>query len=294
MSNGIVCIVILIILLNYYSDDSFVRYMSHGIVCVVILTMVLMYYRDDTHVIYLTYVQFCNEIDYNYFKNLSDEDLYHRACDNSSNYINKYQLAYSIISDDEKISLERDIAYCQKLLPRYMRIPWKIVKLSSDITVEGGYPHTMGNVIVLRDKYFNDTKENQRSLLIHEYIHLYQKAKPVHSEKLIRSLGFFKSTEQMPFAANPDLNRYNYYYVDHGTKYLIGSIYDNNAPKHSLTFLDIKINMDKPGPYSIVNLNSELYQQGHPYEIMAELISRVLIGHRYVRPDWRDLILQWL
>jgi hypothetical protein len=259
----------------------------------IILVILTIYYCINS--IFLSRSEFEKTVDdCVYFKLLNKHDLYHRNCTTHLQYIEKYKAAYTLLTAWEKINIYMQIQMLN--LPKKLRITFYIVRLRFDKSIEMSFPHTINNCIILNDIYFNDDYDQQCNTIIHELIHIYQRIYPNDIEKLINQMNFYKinndvqeliNSLDLPIANSSDLPMTNVYcYINGGNIYILHMIYKNNK------LHDICIDIN--GSISQIDLKSNLSQQGHPYEITAEVISRVLTNTYTVRADWIEIINNWL
>ena len=226
-----------------------------------------------------------------YFNSLNKYDLYHRGCDHHEQYILLYKSSYIPLNYYEKSLIY--LQSCMLNLPKKLRIKYKIVRVKFDKLLEMSFPHTINNVIILNDRYFTDDYDQQCNTLIHELLHIYQRIYPNDIERLINKMGFYKINNNqkqlidelnLPIANSSDMNDV-YYCIINDNIYILHMIY-KNYELHDIC-------IDQYGNITYVDFNSMLSQQGHPYEITAEVISRLLTNTYVVRKDWQYLINEW-
>lgn len=100
---------------------------------------------------------------------------------------------------------------------RLYALPWKIVFLKQELSIENNYPHTHGDTIFFPSSFFQLSTNERISLLIHEKIHVYQRYFPVPYHKILfnhfhlkvdRLLSTHPSFEKV--RQNPDNNQLIY------------------------------------------------------------------------------------
>ena len=178
-----------------------------------------------------------------------------------------------------------------KSFPRFSDIIAVTVKFFKDSLLENGFPHTVKDYIMLPiDYYFSLSKIDRIKLLVHEYIHIYQRMYPFEfNHFLIHTLGlqvhnFVSSSEyQDRKRSNPDINNVIYRMIHN--KYNI-MLYKSN-PKtlrdsyiHTGTDMNNNIVINDSNAYSDlikhyqgrVNIQNE-----HPYESLATVLAYVII-----------------
>ena len=259
-------------------------------ICIILLIILLIYFINS---IFLSRDEFEKTVDSClYFKSLNNHDLYHRGCYTHDQYINQYKAAYILLTMYEKFYIYLQVSMLN--LPAKLRIKFYIIRLRFDPLIEMSFPHTINNCIILNDIYFNDDYDQQCNTLVHELIHIYQRIYPLEHERLLNQMGFYAidyhthlliDSLNLPIANSSDMSNV-YFYVDKDNIYILHIIYKNKE------LFDICIDMN--GVISQMDFKSNLSQQGHPYEITAEVISRVLTNTYTVRPDWVKIINNWL
>lgn len=186
---------------------------------------------------------------------------------------------------------DRDIknAGCQRLAG----LTWKLVVLDDE--VENGYPHTISDVICLPQSFIKDEHPSIVTL-IHEKIHVFQRAYPDETAKIVSRLGYRPFTEsearrnscddmRRRLRANPDLD--GRLYVNRSTGCIPAAVYKHGDDKiqsladASLVCLNVK---DKTGK----SVKDEPKYE-HPYEEMAYRFSLVIVSFsRYSSDHHRD------
>jgi hypothetical protein len=88
-------------------------------------------------------------------------------------------------------------------------MPWKVAVLRNE--AENSWPHTHGDVVCLPLSHFERDDANRVETLIHELIHVYQRADPEGTRRLLERRGYELADDRVPdFVAygarkNPDL-----------------------------------------------------------------------------------------
>ena len=218
--------------------------------------------KPDLHARGLRDMQFTSDYREFYFANVSDPT--------------PEQASILRILCSQADGLIRDIGFTALL-----DIPWNFKMIPDD--VENGYPHTLGNTIYiprrLLDSINTDDSSDIVQTLIHERIHLFQRARPNETEILVGLWGFVGSTYVDGLQRNnPDLNGVNYIYQ--------GSVIVQkyNSPRTS-SLMDSKvvaINKDADFETPIKNATVlgfpyVVKQFEHPYEIMADLLAYIIV-----------------
>jgi len=203
----------------------------------------------------------------NYFKNLTDTDLYARKVNNYNIYKNKSIECATDFNNNQINIITKSCIEADKYLNNYNKllkgsdiaiIKWNLAltKNYNNFEYENGLPHTRKNIIFLSDKIIPNTiNHNFINTLIHEKIHIYQRYNPDILENVINKMGFkktsFKNKKQR---SNPDLN--NSIYIDNNNNKL-SCLYRSNKPDSINDVICFK--------------NNNLYE--HPYELIAYNIA---------------------
>jgi hypothetical protein len=268
--------------------------MNYIIPIVIILIIVVLFNNLTTY--FATRDEFYNTVDSSiYFKSLNEQDLLHRNSTSIDNYINKYKLHYVDFTLGEKIDIYSKVLYLYTILPRKLaNLQYKFVKIKFNNEIELSFPHTIGNLIILNEWYFVGDSNDKYGTIIHELMHVYQRKYPHDTERLVNALGFHRVDENiknaveilpLPFASNSDL-RNVYYVIVNGTHLVLHTIY------HQGRLRDICIGYNMT--VGRIDFNSRLVQQGHPYEIIAEIVARIILKSEHVACKWIDIVNYWL
>ncbi len=215
----------------------------------------------------------------NYFERLNKLDFIARNVKDKESYRQMYKNSIKNINPNELKSLHDLIntlnnKYLYKYAKLY-RIPWYIVKFED---VELNYPHTLGDIIFLPQKFFENL--NMKTLL-HEKIHIFQRKYPIETSKLISKLGFKPYDTQQSISnlrSNPDTDSFIYSNNDN----VQAQLYKSDEPKD---ISDSAIKIIKGETHWNFDVS---YQRDHPYEIMACMITD------YILKDKSDFILQFI
>lgn len=246
-----------------------------------------------------------------YFKMLSNKDLYYRGCNSVEEYLNKYINSYIPFSDEEKRYLVYQADIVKHMLPNKLsNIKYKFVKIKYDPTIENGYPHTIGNLIVLNDNFYRIyNKIGQQCTIVHEIIHIYQRMYPNDTDRMLSKLGFYKLIDidydylhnnLLPDpVANPDCRPYtDYYIIVNGKRKAVRTIYAledaySNNNKYGGNVKNITIDL-RDRTISVFDDYSDIKYNGQPNEVMAEIISKVLFNKDLDKDDAKHRLLQHL
>ena len=98
----------------------------------------------------------------------------------------------------------------QDALPKHLlHMTWKVAVLGNN--AENSWPHTHGNVVCLPLSHFERDDADRVETLIHELIHVYQRADPIGVRLYLKQRGYDMTRESMPVHVsdgarkNPDL-----------------------------------------------------------------------------------------
>lgn len=224
-----------------------------------------------------------------FFKRMNDRDLQARGTFSSSSYMKSYASSLRPFTSDEKAELGELVDLVDQRLgmgaKRIKAIPWKFAKVTRDI--ERGWPHTLGDVIVLSPEFFKSTDEYSKAeTLLHEKFHVYQREFPELTEKLVVNSWNYMRVTELPSAIdkmqrnNPDIEgNYSLY------GYVVLQVYNNPRPSTIAASQPMKYNASAKDP--ITTLSSDLsflpfptyiHQLEHPYEIMAVMGAHLLMS----------------
>ena len=170
-----------------------------------------------------------------YIINMSMVDIVARKCKNHREYTETAGGAAQDFLEGEKERLEiaareaeRWLRELQHPLVQYEALPWKFALTLP--TYEEGLPHTRKDIIFLSRAHLQYPEEQLIRLLIHEWVHLYQrKNEGIFREKLLKA-GYRVWRERKGYPrirANPDLD--NLIYI-HPTGELMVGVYNSLFP----------------------------------------------------------------
>ena len=97
----------------------------------------------------------------------------------------------------------------ERVAAQLLAIPWKVAVLRNE--AENGWPHTHGGVVCLPLSHFDRNDANRVETLLHELIHVYQRADPRGTRRLLERRGYELAGDHMPdhvthgARKNPDL-----------------------------------------------------------------------------------------
>ena len=234
-----------------------------------------------------------------YFTRMNEQNLRVRNSQTVEEYRERYTNEIQYFTEPEKaiiVNVIRNISVHLKFFDKLDSITWKIAKISEDI--EMGFPHTLGDVIILGDSFFNLIYEQQLVTLLHEKIHVYQRLYPLETHELILNVMGFQIKRENPSLNdmkrnNPDINDLTYGKHD----FLTMQIFSNKAE----TLMDsapMKVN-EKSLEMSNINVVKDLdipvfiTQLEHPFEIMASYLPYILL-HRITYDLIPKNVIGWI
>jgi hypothetical protein len=271
----------------------------------VVIVIIIVYILVDINDMFVSCDEFLSSVNNTeYFNRITEEDLLQLNTPTIQEYLANYRAAYIPFTWWEKSKIYSVVAYIRMCIPHKLNVcKWRFAKIKLSKSLAFGLPHTINNLIILNSNVIGLPYDELSELLAHEFIHLYQKAQPIESDKLAELLGFFRIDDitenminklDMPFITNPDTTG-DYFYNDSSNRYIIKTIYSSDANN---LFNDIGISLDSSelDTFKIIKVDfaTNINQQGHPYEIMAELIARIIVCRGFVRKDWRYIIEKWI
>lgn len=244
-----------------------------------------------------------NSYDDTFFSRMSNADLHARgmteAYQTSQYYERLYHKSMESFRDATITNIvELANAYLQPY-PLLHNIPWNVQLFSNN--VENGFPHTLAGSIKLPKSFAMTCKSDVGGCvetLIHEKIHLFQKAYPSLTQRLIIQWGFVPSTYHDPLQRNnPDLDKINYN-INGKTIY---QRYNNTTPVSLLDSSVISIddygNMVRVVSATDLGFPSSIQQYEHPYEIMACLLSQIITNQLSKKEEHNEKVqiaVEWL
>jgi len=233
-----------------------------------------------------------------FFNNMNTYDLQVRKSNNKNEYLKRYQFGYEPFTIKQKNILLYIVNIVNNNINKYTNfknIKWIFVKINTNL--ENSFPHTIENVIVLSNNFFNDSINNQINTIIHEKVHIYQRMYPEYINILYTNWGFCKTDISINNNRNnPDIK----YYYSYNNNLLI-QLYNNNPYElyDSNTYLINLENNDK------VLINNNIIKQydlpniyinrlEHPDEIMAEIVSLYLTNSYNNNDKWIRILEEWM
>lgn len=203
-----------------------------------------------------------------YFSRFSELDMRARKASSIHSYLTRAIGSIREFSNVDKMRLDTLCRYVDRWLATHTdltekygvngetasTIPWSLALTRSD-EYEDGLPHTRNKVIFITTNILRLSDIEVTSTLLHEKVHLYQKAFPHVVEAFLRRRGFHRVKpidEERMRRINPDTDRWMYVYHN---KMPMLSVYKSSNPK---------------GIADVINDR----EHEHPYEWMAYSIER--------------------
>jgi hypothetical protein len=265
----------------------------------IILIFYLLLSNKTTYIKYLSINEFKNITNSSdFFNNMNSSDLLVRKSNNMNEYLKKYQFGYRVFTMQQKKILANIVNIIDKKIDKYINfknIKWIFVKI--DTNLENSFPHTIENVIVLSNNFFNYSFDSQINTIIHEKVHIYQRMYPEYINILYSNWGFKKTDITINNNRNnPDIK----YYYSYNNNLLV-QLYINNPLElydSKTYFINLennnKIIIDKNiiKQYNLPDIYIDKLE--HPSEIMAEIIS-LYLTHSYHKNDkWIIILKKWM
>lgn len=210
-----------------------------------------------------------------YFARMSPQDLRARRASSRDEYRQRYMTSFLPFTPEETEHLQtlvNEIASIEAPTKRFRTLPWNFAKVPS--TIEQGFPHTLGNTIVLSPTFFEGSHEANLQTLLHEKTHIFQRRFPKQTDELIAAWGFAPTDVRVPSRNNPDVSGA---YMKNNL--IPVQVYTSDAP--------VAISDSKPKAYdpdtgtfrdiAALDIPSYISQPEHPFEIMAILVPLVLL-----------------
>jgi hypothetical protein len=217
----------------------------------------------------------------NYFVRMNHADLSARSIGTPSAYAKLYKdsiLEFTTREKDLIIKLTEQVDKYTDNTKRLQKIPWKFVKMHHDI--ENGWPHTLGDVIVLSGRFFQLSEHDKCMTLLHEKMHVFQRIYPLETHMLINKYWKYSVMDvfdKIQLARNnPDIN--NFVYGKDGTKYF--QKYKVDSPSEINESHVVKMTSDgkiEHASHDDLKLPNVVGQYEHPYEIMGSFFPKIMI-----------------
>jgi len=233
-----------------------------------------MMYMDREHMNRIVHESF-------FFTRMSKLDCAARDINNAQSYMKLYVDSLTEFSEEEKKDLTDTVQKANVLLEgtkNIYGIHWRFAKISENI--EQGWPHTIGDTIVLSRQFFGASKEQKVETLIHEKLHVYQRRFPVETELLITDYWGFKvdsKLENFPLARNnPDINSFVYAKDGHDILQEYTSLEPKSIRESTAIMIDERTGKKNDSRNNDIGIPNNISQLEHPYEIMGTYISIIL------------------
>lgn len=204
--------------------------------------------------------RFLIEDDDRYITSMSYSDLLARKISNHRQYLEvasgsalHFNEMHKVILEDAVLIAEKELQVLNHPWIRYQTIPWKFALVHPNY--ENGLPHTRADIIFLYPQHLDLTQRDLVNLLIHEWIHLYQRLHKNRLQVLLEQNGYmrWKLRKSIPLIrANPDVDEFIYL---HPSGEVMQAVYNSSYPK------------------SISDVSSTQFSMEHPFEEMAYTIT---------------------
>jgi predicted metallopeptidase len=162
--------------------------------------------------------------------------------------------------------------------------------------IEKGFPHTIEDVIVISDNFFELSYEQQMLILVHEKIHIFQRLFPAETNDLIMNVWKFEIKNPnlaIKVRNNPDINNITYgkenFYICQMYRNTIKDITDSDPVKvigNNVYYLRREdLGLDLP-----IYIN----QIEHPFEIMGSYLPYIILQRLPKETKTSPDVLDWL
>lgn len=250
----ILIIILLLIIIGYY----FYKFLkTEKFVATNSFTNVIFLSKEDTKRFIIDdpdfYVRSLSPLDLYARKAKLEEDYRYNSSNSALDFTDEQKSRFSSAAkkaDDYFKNSKFTAIDCTKIV----QIPWKIALTEGEV-YENGLPHTRGDIIFISSA-LNETEQTLVTTLIHEKVHLYQRANPNEMMSYLENQGFLRWKQRLGeprIRANPDLDAW--IYINSKTKKPMAAYYVSDQP-HNITD---------------VTLTDAAYE--HPYELMAYRIA---------------------
>ena len=231
-----------------------------------------------------------------YFQRMNKADLCARNATSAHGYLKIYKTSLVEFNSKQKETLKELVAKIRIVVnsTKYFKnIPWKFSKVKSNI--ENGYPHTLGDMIVLSDTFFRMSSQDQLLTLFHEQCHVFQRVYPINTHRLITqfwNLKMLDTFDKKPLARNnPDINNFIYGTQDNTSFF---QIYNNPNPTGLQDSRVIAFDSNsKEVDYPVI-LPKLIDQKEHPYEIMACFLPHIVMKKDEHKDAFTISTKEWL
>ena len=264
-----------------------------------IILIFYLLFKKTPYIKYLSINEFKNITNSSdFFNNMNSSDLLVRKSNNMNEYLKKYQIGYRVFSMQQKTILANIVNIIDKKIIKYINfknIKWIFVKI--DTNLENSFPHTIENVIVLSNNFFNYSFESQINTIIHEKVHIYQRMYPEYINILYSKWGFKKTDITLNNNRNnPDIKYYYSYnnnlliqlYINNPLELYDSKTYFINLENNNKIIIDKNIIKQYNLPDIYIN------KLEHPSEIMAEIISLYLTNSYHKNDKWIIILKEWM
>lgn len=166
------------------------------------------------------------------------------------------------------------------MCPRLSATPLRLVGVRQEL--ENGYPHTHGDTICLHyPRFFDLAEKDQLSILVHEWIHVYQRFFPIPLHKYLfevenmRVVGLRTAhPDSETVRRNPDVNDLIYTTLSKGGRYSLLTLREG---AQSLTDSEMR-HYDEDN--RLVQVSKLVPDNEHPFEWVAYSLTRKIVDNR--------------
>ena len=200
-----------------------------------------------------------------FIEKLDAANLRARGVGSCGEYLEKYERSLRAFTSCERSRVSRMCEVAKNRcrasgLVHLLDVNWRFAKCAN--TLENGYPHTVGGIVVLPEHVMRYGDDRMVRLMVHEITHVHQRAYPDFSARQVRELGFEPvrrwESHRESLRANPDTNN---------MIYAMDRDECNPVLHHDATSL-AEVTL---GPESGYAGLGHIKNPEHPFEIIAEI-----------------------
>jgi hypothetical protein len=238
-----------------------------------------------------------------FFKALTPADLRARTVPSleQSDYAFEYVSSYITFTELDRDKIDKSMLMIRQLLkdfPKLLNTRWNFVKMKSNI--ENGYPHTIGDMIILNHVVMQYDPNQFAKTIIHEKFHVMQRLYPLYFQELYKTMKFssIKLSSIPPLKrSNPDLD--GSLYIHEPSQTIPVQLYTSGNPS-SLAQSSPRL-IDVDGYDNNRNqLNNTLFglpksfycQLEHPAEISACLLTEIITNEAFLEKEKNNTLVR--
>lgn len=207
---------------------------------------------------------------------MGPKNLTARGASSAREYAEQYRrglIAWESVSEDAKRNAHEAVAEAKRACAAadyrgLARMPWRICP--SDATVENGYPHTVGDVMIIPLERIRRGGESLAKLLVHEAVHVAQRRDPEGAYGLVVDKWGFRALSRDETARVTQLGEARVNPDTDGRIYRLGTeICHPVFTEDPESLADIEL---RPSA-GHARFRGAAQNHEHPFEIMAETVA---------------------